>query len=110
MLLEILDRLLTGPAQFVNARIHHQPHSPEVLAGELPESARRVLIDAQLRSERLRIKSPPFPVGAIRVEAPDLRERGLLPRDRSLEQVTGNRLVEYQRFLVVADLLLRQIG
>ena len=60
VLLEVVDCLRTSPAEFVNAGVDHQPHRAEVLAGELPKSARRILIDAELRPERLRVQRPRF--------------------------------------------------
>ena len=99
IVLDILDRLLAGPALVVEAGVDHQPDRAVELQLQTAEVAVGIGILPHLLAQFLRIKPPAFAIGAVAAELAERRDRrAKLGLERVLEVVAGKAFVAEQGF------------
>src|SRR5204863_312410 len=70
--LEVVDRLLSRPAERVNPGVDHQSDCSPNFISKLPEFGVRILVQPELRTETLGIQSPPFDESGVTAVAAEI--------------------------------------
>src|SRR5918999_2077138 len=95
---EIVDGLLPAPSHRVQPRVEHQSHGPPHVVRQRTKSRVRIRVQAQIVAKGFGVKSPPFDERGEAQMLPELRNVLELLRERNLQVMPGNRLVDRERF------------
>ena len=108
--LEVLDSVVARPSERVDPRVHDEQRGGQGEIGERPEARRVRGIDPHLVGELLGVFAPTLAEPWRPEVAGDRRDSGApLERDRPLQVVSGDRLVEGERLDVRPGLVLRVV-
>src|SRR6266404_4767358 len=98
VVLEKLDGLLARPAHRMHARVHHQAHRAPHFVAELPEFRVRISVEPDIFAKPLAVQRPAFDKSGIARVLAKLRRILHLLRQRNLQMVPGNRLMQRECF------------
>ncbi len=92
----VVDGLLPGPAQVVQAGVDHQPRRAQHLPLQVAEAAGGVLVQAHGKAQGLGIQRPAFAIGHVARVAPKAWQGAQLAGAGHLQVVAGHGLMRHQ--------------